>query len=328
MMRPDELQGVFVPIITPMKKGFKSVGRNKFYCADKIDNPIDYKKFFMLSDDLLNAGVAGICVAGTTGQSATLDHEEQVDLIVKAYHNITMKKAYADGWHFIAGASSNCTREALKISTEVEKRIGPTTFLHLTGYYNNPPQEGVYEHFKTIADMIQGNIILYTVPSRTKSNIEPETTIELAKHPKIIGIKDASGDLKQIEKVIKNTNPDNFRVLSGEDKQITEIIKMGGYGAIAATANIAPKLFVEMTDYALKKDFKNAEKIQEMVENLINTIFCVKNPIPLAYMFRTRVRLPLVDIVPNYPEKAKYIDNILEEYPVKIRGIYLSKYKK
>lgn len=323
MIKPAELQGVYVPIITPMRKGLtNALGVTS---VDEIDNPIDTDKFYMLIDDLIDAGVAGICVAGTTGQSATLGHEEQIDLIHAAYRYINNRV------QFMAGAGSNSTREAIKLSLGIEEKIGPTTLLHITPYYNCPPQDGLYKHFKNIADSVQGNIIMYNVPTRTSTKLNAETAIELSRHPKIIGLKQClpynPENIKETEEIIKNTNPENFRLLSGEDKQTTEIIRMGGYGAIAATANIAPKLFVEMVDYALKGDFENANTIQNKVEELINLIFCVKNPIPLAYMFGTNVRLPLNDMREHHKDEVEYIEQVLSRFSPEVTGIDLFKYK-
>lgn len=306
----NELQGAYVAIITPMNK------------TEGICKGIDYAKFFKLIDDLIANGVSGIVVAGTTGQSATLGHSEQVDLITNAFTHINGRTK------LIASAGSNSTSEAIELSKIIEKEIGPTTLLHVTGYYNNPPQEGLIEHYLRIADAIDGNIILYNVPGRTKSNIEAGTAIELSKHLKIIGLKEASGDEKQVEAIIKGTNPSEFRVLSGEDHLVAKIMQMGGYGVISASANVAPRYFSEITEHALNGDYEKAFALQEEVNPFVKEVFAVKNPIPLAFMFNTGVRLPLVGIpdLRNHKELEEKIRGTLNKYTPQQLGINLSNY--
>ena len=178
-----------------------------------------------------NAQVKGILACGTTGQSATLSHKEHVELVERIF------LAIGNRCQFIASAGSNCTGEAIDLSKEIERRIGPTTFLHVTGYYNNPPQEGLLEHFTTIAENIgdESNLIMYNVPGRTKSYIEPATVIELAKHPRIIGLKQAVGE--------------TFHITSDESltwNQIHEII--------ADTLNVKPNIVHIASDFIGRYD--------------------------------------------------------------------------
>jgi len=302
-IQTNELKGVYPALMTSMHES----------------GEIDFRKLHMLIDDLIAAGVDGILACGTTGQSATLSHEEHIDLVAHVYNYVNGKCM------FMAGAGSNCTREAIELTTKIEERIGPATFLHVTGYYNNPPQEGLIKHYNAITEAMhpESNLIMYNVPGRTKSNIESDTAIELSKNQKIIGIKEASGDLEQVERIIKGTDSDNFRVMSGEDNLVAKIMDMGGYGVISASANIAPKLFVELTRFALEGYIETAYKIQEHVNPLVKAVFCAKNPIPLAHMFDTHLRLPLCRL-----ERVQaQIDTILNRYRSEELGIDLKKYK-
>jgi len=296
----QELQGVYTALITPMHE----------------DKSIDYGKLDMLIDDQVEAGVDGVLACGTTGQSATLSHEEHADLAEHIFN-------YVDGRaRVMVSAGSNSTREAIVLSQEIERRIGPTTFLHVTGYYNNPPQEGLIAHYEAVAEAIgpESNVVLYNVPGRTNSKIKAGTAVELAGHPKIIGIKEASGDLEQAEKIIRGTNPDNFRLMSGEDNLVTKIIELGGFGVISATANIAPAYFSRMVQAALDpmhEDHRRMHEMQQYINPLVEAVFCAKNPIPLAHMFDTDVRLPLVKL-PRIKERIK---RALAMFSIKELGI-------
>jgi len=305
----SELKGVYTALITPMT-------------PNGIRQDIDYSKLEMLVDDQIRAGVTGLVPAGTTGQSATLGKVEQVALIKRVFDYVNGRVP------IIAGAGSNCTHEAIELSQRIESVVGPTTFLHVTGYYNNPPQEGLYGHFREVADSVKGNIILYNVPSRTKSDLEAKTVIELAKHPKIIGIKEASGDLKKVKEIIDNTDPVKFRVVSGEDDVVADIIGLGGYGVICASANVAPKLFVRLVRAGLNGNHQESADLQSYVLPLVKkAVFAVKNPIPLAYLFDSDVRLPLVRLEKIADGKhCGQVEGVVRGYPAEELGIDLRKY--
>ncbi|MBW2981297.1 4-hydroxy-tetrahydrodipicolinate synthase [Candidatus Woesearchaeota archaeon] len=300
-IQAEELQGNYTALITTMDER----GR------------IDYNKLDMLTDDQIAAG-AGILACGTTAQSATLSPEEHVGLAEHIFNYVGGRT------RVMVSAGSNNTREAIELSIEIEKRIGATTFLHVTGYYNNPPQEGLLAHYRTVANAIRpdSNIILYNVPGRTKSNIEAETAIELAEHPKIIGVKEASGNLEQVTKIIEGTDPNQFRVMSGEDDLVAKIVEMGGFGVISATSNAAPVYFSKMAKTALEGRYEEAARMQEFINPLVKAVFCAKNPIPLAHMFDTNVRLPLVKL-PKIEEKVM---RTLLSYSMKDLGFCISKY--
>jgi 4-hydroxy-tetrahydrodipicolinate synthase len=277
-LQVQEFKGCYVPLITPMDS----------------KEEVDYKKLECLVEDCLAAEVDGFVACGTTGQSATLAPEEHVEVAERIF------KCLHGRSKLIVNAGSNSTREAIHLSRAVEERIGPTTFLHVTGYYNCPPQPGLVKHFSTVAESLrydESNIILYNVPSRTTSNITADTAVTLSKHPRIIGIKEASGNVEQVGIIIQRTDPNSFRVVSGEDKQTVKIVELGGFGVISACANISPLFFARMTHAALEakkhKDYAEAYAMQNHINPLVDAVFCAKNPIPLAMMFNTNVRLPL-----------------------------------
>jgi len=307
-MEAKELHGAYTALMTPMKEG------------DKLYKPIDYDKLESLIEEQIKSGVRGILACGTTGQSATLSHKEHIILARWIHDKIDNRVQY------IAGVGSNNTQESVYMANEIEDLLGPTTFLAVTGYYNNPPQEGIYEHFKVLADSLDkdSRLILYNVPGRTKSNIEANTAIKLAQHPKIIGLKEASGDLEQVKKIIDNTNSDEFRVLSGEDHLVTKIGELGGYGVISASMNVAPKYFNEICKYLDEKNYTKSYEVQEKVMPIVDAVFSAKNPIPLAHMFKTEVRLPLVKL-DNLQHKLDYV---LSEYSFENLGVNLLKYRK
>lgn len=298
-----DLAGIYPAIITPMK----------------ADGEIDFPKLDRLIEDLIAAGVSGISACGTTGQDPVLTHSERLTLMTHIRHR-------TDGrCQFIAAAGSNSTAEALSASRAIEQELGATTFLHVTGYYNNPPQAGLLAHFRAIADGLkypESNIIIYNVPSRTASNIEASTTIELAGHPRIAAIKESSRNLAQVREIIGQTDANEFRVLTGECDQIAATIAMGGFGSISATANIAPRLLTEMARAALQGDAEQARVLQEKAIPAAQAVFAAKNPIPLAMLFDSHLRLPLVTL----PSLKPRLSELMAGYTAADLGVDLARY--
>lgn len=318
-IQPTELQGTYTALMTPF---FLPLPRD-------IDGPVDYPKLDMLIEDQIAARVNGLTIVATTAQSPVLDYDEHIGLAVHIFNQVNGRVP------IIVSAGSNHTKKAIYLSRAIEDAIGPTTFLHVTGYYNNPPQAGLEKHFLTVADNIgnESNLIMYNVPGRTQSYIESDTVIKLAKHPKIIGLKQAvnfkpsSKHREDTQRIIAETDPDNFRVLSGEDDLVAEMIKLRGYGVISASANAGPVLFRRLGEYAIKRqlsesDIEELDRLQERAEPLVKAVFMKKNPIPLAHIFDTELRPPLVKL----PEIQPEIDAVLSQYTPEELGIDLSKY--
>lgn len=326
-----ELKGTYTALITPMHEPGPG----------QIKGDIDGNKLGMLVNDQIAAGVNGLVVCGTTGQDCTISHQEQVAL-ARFVNEIVANRV-----QLIAGAGSNATEEAVELSRDIEAAIGPTTFLHATGYKNNPTQRGLIAHFSTVADNLtydESNVIIYNVPGRTGSYIEPETAITLAQHPKIIALKQAVDFSKKgaregkpyrtdTKMIINDTDPNKFRLVSGEDGLIAELFEMGGYhdmggyGVISASANAAPAIFKRITDAGLRgtEGFDEMRKAQREVMPIVDLVFEVKNPIPLAHIFDTALRLPMT----REPEIVEpLLEEVLAQFTPEQLGIDLNQYRR
>lgn len=297
-----DLEGTYPAIITPMHD----------------NGEINYDSLYRLIDEQIQSGVNGIVACGTTGQSAGLRNSEHVDLAQNIFNHINGRT------QFIVGAGSNDTTQSIELMDEIRERIGESTFLLTTGYYNKPTMKGVQQHYEKISETFpNSNIILYNVPGRTNVNYTPEMVIELSNRENIIAIKEASGDLDQVEQIIQNTNPDNFRVLSGEDNLVARIMQMGGFGVISATGNVAPALYTRLTQAALSGNYELANELQERVNPLVDAMFTITNPIPLAHVFGTNLRLPLC----RHEEIQESIDNTLRNYSREELGVDYNSYR-
>lgn len=287
MITPDQLRGAHVALLTPMKPVGSLMG-------------IDFDRVYHLIDTVLDAGVSGVLFAGTTGQSATLSHDEQVDLCTRGIEYARGRAAdLGRGVTCLASAGSNSTDEALHLSERITKAIHPDALLHVTGYYNNPPQEGLRAHFEAVGDLaerLDTSIILYNIPGRTGSRIEVETMIRLAEHPAIAAVKDATGDVDSLEKIRAATDPEAFTLLSGEDHLVVDVMRRGGVGVISASANRWPREFQRITELAAAGEWEAADELQKALQPCIDAVFCVKNPIPLHHMLQTGLRMPLMNI--------------------------------
>lgn len=287
MLPVSQLRGATVALISPMTQFGREI-------------VIDIPAFRRLCATAIDAGCTGLLVGGTTGQSCTLLQDEILTLTQEA---CTYGRDYAAqlGRHInvFAGVAANATHEGLALTRKLFAATDVEALLHVTGYYNNPPQEGLRKHFELMADAAAEfgrGIILYNVPSRTKSNLEARTTIELAKHPAILGIKEASGDLAQIRAIAEGTDRRTFAILAGEDDQVVEIMRLGGIGVISASANVWPREFQVMTELAAAGLWNAADELQAALMPCVRAVFAAKNPIPLHYMLDSRVRLPLVEL--------------------------------
>ncbi len=263
-----------VALVTPFKNG-----------------KIDEKALRDLVEWHIAEGTDVIVPCGTTGESATLNYEEH-DRVIQIVVEQARKRIPV-----LAGTGSNATVEAIEI-TRHAKKIGADGSLQVTPYYNKPTQEGLYLHFKAIAEAVDLPMVLYNVPGRTSVNMLPETTARLTKVKNIIGVKEASGNLEQVKKVIQLCGP-QFIVLSGEDAQNGDIIEMGGKGMISVTANVVPDKLAQVWDLYAAGKKEEARKIQEDLQPLHAAMFYETNPIPaktaLGWMGKCamEMRLPL-----------------------------------
>ncbi len=296
MLAATDLLGCYPALITPMRE-------------EEGELKIDFFHFYKMIEAVLDARCSGIVIAGTTGQSSTLSLEEHIELVARgADYARGHARRLGRSVQVIGSAGSNSTRESIFMMAEILKRAKVDAFLHVTGYYNNPPQEGLLKHYRTVADYAGESdtaVILYNVPGRTKSNIEAATCIKLARHPAIIAVKEASGDLEQVQAILDGTDRATFTVVSGEDHLVADIIRRGGTGVISASANRWPAEFQSLTELALGGEHDKAEALQKALLPCVEAVFCVKNPIPLAHMFNTGVRSPLVTIDEMTPENQE-----------------------
>lgn len=244
----------------------------------KEDNvyEVDYDKLRELVGMHVKNNTDAIIVCGTTGEASTMTDEE------KALVLATTKMVSAGRVPVIAGTGSNDTRHAAELSIKAEQ-LGVDALLIVTPYYNKCTQEGLVLHYKRIAECVSIPIILYNVPSRTGVNILPETVLELARIPNIVGIKEASGNLKQIKEIIALTKglDKDFAVYSGNDDQIYDVLDLGGDGVISVLANVRPKDTHKICDYYFEGNKEKSKKIQELYQPLIKALFNEVNPIPV-----------------------------------------------
>ena len=273
------------------------------------DGKVNEKVLAEIIEYQISHSTDAIVICGTTGESATLDHNEHTQAI-KIAVDVTAGRIPV-----IAGTGSNDTAYALKLSNDAEK-LGVDGLLMVTPYYNKASQEGLIKHFNYVADRVSTPIILYNVPSRTGCEIKPETYAELAKHKMIYAAKEATGNLSSIAKTISLV-PEDFAIYSGNDDQITPIMSLGGKGVISVLSNILPQVAHDIAQTALDGDFKKSAELQLKYLELCNAMFMDVNPIPVKVAMRMMgidvgpLRLPLCDMTPANTEKLK---SVLQKY--------------
>lgn len=280
-------KGSMAAIITPMHE----------------DGSIDKEALAELVEWHIQNGTDAIIATGTTGESVTLDADEQFEV-----NSIVVKQA-AGRIPVIAGTGSNSTRTVIKLS-EQAKRAGVDALLIVTPYYNKPTQNGLFEHYKKIAEHCDLPIILYNVPSRTACDILPETVERLSKVKNIIGIKEATGKLDRALEIIKRCGPD-FAVYSGDDATALELMQNGARGVISVTANVAPRKMSDMCKAALNGNLELATKLNLELMPLHQQLFLESNPIPTKWALQTMgkiktgIRLPLLPLDSKYHQEVK-----------------------
>ena len=277
------------------------------------DDTVNYEEFGRIIDDQIANSTDAIIVCGTTGESSTMPDEEHVSVIKYCVDKVAGRVPV------IAGTGSNCTREAVNMSKKAEK-VGADGLLCVTPYYNKCTQDGLYEYYKAISDAVNIPIIMYNVPSRTGTTIQPETAVRIAKEVKnVVAIKEASGNITQMDDIIKN-KPENFNVISGDDGITFPLITLGAVGVISVIGNAFPREFSRMTRLALQGDFANALTIHHRFTELFNLLFVDGNPAGVKSMLNAmgmienKLRLPLV---PTRITTFEAIRKVLNELNIK-----------
>jgi 4-hydroxy-tetrahydrodipicolinate synthase len=267
----------------------------------KADMSVDWKRVEELSDYLVSNGSEGLVVHGTTGESPTLTHEEEYEL----YR--VVKKAVGGRCKIIAGTGSNSTETTVRSSKEAEK-IGVDGLMVVVPYYNKPSQEGMYQHFKTVAENTSLHIIIYNIPGRTGINMTPETAARLAGIKNIAGLKDAAGSLDQTSSTRQLCPPD-FTIWSGDDSLTLPMLSVGAIGIISVASHIVGKEIVQMVNAYHSGDIKKATEIHLRLMPLFKVLFIASNPSPVKYALGLigqpvgKPRLPLVE--PTEKEKEE-----------------------
>ena len=240
----------------------------------KADGSVNFEAFGRLLEDQIAKGIDAIVVCGTTGEASTLTHEEHLDTIKYCVEKVAKRVPV------IAGTGSNCTETAIYLSTEAEK-VGADAVLLVTPYYNKATQNGLYAHFKMIADSIKIPVVLYNIPGRTGCKMNPETIARLYKDvDNIVAVKEATGDISNVAKIAQLTEG-KIDIYSGNDDQIVPLLSLGGKGVISVLSNIAPKETHEIVAKFLAGDTKGSLEMQLKYLPLINALFCEVNPIPV-----------------------------------------------
>lgn len=281
------ITGSIVALVTPMKS-------NGDLDWDALDKVVDFH---------LEKGTDSIVAVGTTGESATLNCDEHCQVIKRVVERV------AGAIPVIAGTGANSTQEAIEL-TEAAKEAGADACLLVTPYYNKPTQEGLYLHYKTLAEAVDIPQILYNVPGRTACDMLPETVLRLAEIPNIIGIKEATGDLDRAKELIDKA-PKDFAIYSGDDGTAVELMLLGGDGNISVTANVAPAQMGELCRLAIAGEADAARAIQDSLMQLHDAMFVEANPIPVKWamaemaMMSEGIRLPLTVLDERYQGQVR-----------------------
>jgi 4-hydroxy-tetrahydrodipicolinate synthase len=277
-MKP--IVGSIVALITPMHE----------------DGSVDYDALRRLIDWHIDEGTDCIGVVGTTGESPTVSVEEHCEIIRVAVEQARGRVP------IMAGTGGNSTREAIELS-RYAKKVGADCTLSVVPYYNKPSQEGIYAHFKAIAEAVDVPMVLYNVPGRTVADMQPETTLRLAQVPGVIGIKEATGNIERACTLIKNA-PKGFSIYSGDDPTAVALMLLGGHGNVSVTANVAPRAMYELCKAAIAGQAKEAAQIHLKLLPLHKNLFVESSPTPTKWALSrlgrcgATVRLPILPLTP------------------------------
>ncbi|MDX5363422.1 MAG: 4-hydroxy-tetrahydrodipicolinate synthase [Pseudazoarcus pumilus] len=281
------ITGSLVAIVTPMHE----------------DGRLDFERLRSLIDWHVEQGTDGIVIVGTSGESPTVDMDEHCELIRVAVEHAAGRVPV------IAGTGANSTAEAIELAQYAEK-VGAQAHLSVVPYYNKPTQEGLYRHFRSIAEKVALPMVLYNVPGRTVADMANDTTLRLAEIPNIIGIKDATGSIDRACDLIERA-PADFALYTGDDMTTAAFMLLGGHGAISVTANVAPRLMHEMCVAGLAGDAATTRDINRKLLWLHRNLFCEANPIPVKWavqqmgLIEGGVRLPLTPLSEAFHERVR-----------------------
>lgn len=281
------LRGSIVAIVTPMG----------------AEGRVDFKSLEALVDWHITEGTDAIVAVGTTGESATLDADEHLEVIRRIIGAVDGRVPV------IAGTGANSTREAIDLTSEA-RDAGADACLLVTPYYNRPPQEGLYRHFKAVAESVDIPLILYNVPSRTGCDMLPETVARLAEIPNIVGLKEAKGEVSRIQALV-DLQLENFAIYTGDDSTACESMLVGASGDVSVVANVAPRLMHEMCAAAVAGDADKARALNKQLAGLHRDLFLQPNPIPVKWALNRMgripagIRLPLIELDASFHDQVR-----------------------
>lgn len=278
------------------------------------DGAVDYARAVDLAKALVDSGNDGLVVAGSTGEGITLTAEEKIELWAE------VRGALPADIAIIAGSTNSSTAESLALSREAE-RVGCDGLLLTVPAYNKPPQEGLLRHFTAIAEATSLPCVLYNIPARSALNMTVETTLRLAAHPHIAGVKEASGDLAQIGRVIAGA-PDGFRVWSGNDSDTLAVMAMGGYGIVSVAGHLVGRQIRALIDACLAGDLIGAAGLHHRLTPLVDVLFIESNPIPVKFALNEigfEVGAPRLPLVPASEGAAARIRAVLASQQIDVR---------
>lgn len=274
---------------------------------------VDYEQAKRLAKALLASGSDGLVLSGTTGESPTLSNEEKLRLVSE------VKGAVGDSGTIIAGSGTYNTAESIELSKEAQQ-AGADALLLVVPYYNKPPQEGLYQHFKAIAESVDLPCIVYNVTSRTSLNMNDDTTIRLSEIDNIIGIKDSGSDMDQTSRILSGAKP-GFLLWSGNDNETFPIMAMGGYGVVSVLSHIIGSQIKQMMGYVLEGDVEKAAAEHHRLLPLFKVMFIVSNPIPIKHALNHigfDVGSPRLPLVPSDIKSAEQIERVMSNYEMDV----------
>ena len=296
MTDSDTFAGVYPAMVTPFMS----------------DRRIDFEQLRLDARRLERAGVDGLVPMGSTGESATVSHDEHIEVIEAVVDAVDVP--------VIAGTGSNNTREAVSLSRRAAS-AGADALLLIGPYYNRPEQRGLLDHYRTIADSVDCPQIVYNVPGRTGRRIDPETVVELARHENVQGYKAAGGDLNAVGHIAEQTDGERFDILSGNDGETLPVLSVGGTGCISVAANVEPALMSELVGATRAGDYGRARELHHRLGPLFRALFWESNPIPLKAALAMRghgsnnLRQPLTPLAPGHREDLEAVLARYDSHP-------------